>query len=117
MRHRKVKKQIGRSATATNAMMRSLAASLVLHEKIKTTEAKAKMVRPLVEKAITSGKKPTLATRRKLMTFFYTEHPVKKILEVLSPRYATRPGGYTRITKLGHRPSDGADMVQIEFVK
>ncbi|MBI4714080.1 50S ribosomal protein L17 [Candidatus Uhrbacteria bacterium] len=117
MRHRKVKKQLGRSVSATNSMLRSLAASLVLHEKIKTTDAKAKLVRPLVEKAITAGKKPTLAARRKLLSFFYTDHPVKKIFEVLSPRYASRPGGYTRITKLGHRPSDGADIVQIELIK
>jgi large subunit ribosomal protein L17 len=88
----------------------------VLYEKVKTTEAKAKAVRPLVEKAITAGKTPTLASRRKLLSFFYTDHPVKKIFDVLGPRYATRPGGYTRITKLGHRKNDGAEMVQIELV-
>lgn len=117
MRHRKVKKQLGRSASATQAMLRSLASSIILHEKVKTTDAKAKMVRPLVEKAITAGKKPTLASRRKLLGFFFTEHPVKKIFEVLGPRYAARAGGYTRIIKLGHRPSDGADVVQIELIK
>ncbi len=116
MRHRKVGVQLNREPAGTKALLRNLAASVVLHEKIKTTQAKANAVRPLVERAITAGKKPTLATRRKLMALFYTEHPVKKIMEVLSPRYATRPGGYIRIVKLGHRLSDGADMVQIELV-
>ncbi|MEK7615024.1 MAG: 50S ribosomal protein L17 [Patescibacteria group bacterium] len=116
MRHRKVGVQLNRTQSATDALLRNLAAQIVLHEKIKTTEAKAKAIRPILEKAITTGKKPSLAARRKLMAFFYTEHPVKKIFEVLGPRYATRPGGYTRIVKLGHRLNDGADMVQIELV-
>lgn len=97
-------------------MLRNLAASVILYEKIKTTEAKAKAVKSLVEKAITSGKKPTLASRRKLLSFFYTDHPVKKIFEVLGPRYQNRAGGYTRIIKIGARKNDGAEMVQIELV-
>lgn len=116
MRHRNVTKKLDRPAAQRKALMSNLASSLVLHEKIKTTEAKAKALRSVVEKAITTGKKPTLASRRKLLTFFYTEHPVNKILEVLSPRYAARTGGYTRIVKLGNRKNDGADMVRIEFV-
>jgi large subunit ribosomal protein L17 len=116
MRHRKKGKTLGRKAASRKALLRNLAASVVLYEKVKTTEAKAKAVRPLVEKAITAGKTPTLASRRKLLSFFYTDHPVKKIFDVLGPRYATRPGGYTRITKLGHRKNDGAEMVQIELV-
>jgi large subunit ribosomal protein L17 len=116
MRHRKKGKTLGRKAAPRKALLRNLAASVVLYEKVKTTEAKAKAVRPLVEKAITAGKTPTLSSRRKLLSFFYTDHPVKKIMDVLGPRYATRPGGYTRITKLGHRKNDGAEMVQIELV-
>lgn len=116
MRHRKKGTKLGREKAPREALLRNLAASVILYEKIQTTEAKAKAVRPLVERAITSGKVPSLATRRNLMKFFYTEHPVKKILEVLSPRYATRMGGYTRIVKLGHRMSDAADVVQIELV-
>jgi len=116
MRHRKKGTILDRKKAPREALLRNLAASVILHEKVKTTEAKAKAVRPLVEKAITRGKKPTLAARRNLMKFFYTEHPVKKILEVLGPRYASRPGGYTRIVKIGHRKNDGADMVQIELV-
>jgi large subunit ribosomal protein L17 len=116
MRHRKKGKTLGRKAAPRKALLRNLAASVVLYEKVKTTEAKAKAVRPLVEKAITAGKTPTLASRRKLLSFFYTDHPVNKIMDVLGPRYAKRPGGYTRITKIGHRKNDGADMVQIELV-
>ncbi len=116
MRHRKKGTTLGRKKAPREAMLRNLAASVILYEKVQTTQAKAKAVRPLVEKAITSGKKPTLAARRNLMKFFYTENPVNKILEVLGPRYASRPGGYTRTTKIGHRKNDGADMVQIELV-
>lgn len=97
-------------------MLRNLATSVVLYEKVKTTQAKAKAIRSVVERAITTGKKPTLAARRRLLSLFYTEQPVNKIFEVLAPRYANRAGGYTRIVKLGSRPSDGSDMVRIELV-
>jgi len=116
MRHRNVVKTLGRKTAPRNAMLKNLAASVILHEKVKTTDVKARVVKSLVEKAITDGKKPTLATRRKLLKVFYTEHPVNKILEVLSPRYLSRNGGYTRIVKLGARKGDGAEMVQIELV-
>jgi large subunit ribosomal protein L17 len=116
MRHRKKGTILGREAAPRKALLRNLAASVILHERVQTTEAKAKAVRPLVERAITTGKAATLASRRNLMKVFYTEHPVNKILEVLGPRYAERKGGYTRIVKLGHRQNDAADMVQIELV-
>lgn len=116
MRHRNKVKTLDRKKAPREALLRHLATSVILYEKIETTAAKAKVIRPVVEKAITSGKQPTLAHRRELMKLFYTDHPVKKILEVLGPRYMTRPGGYTRITKLGARQGDGAEMVQIELV-
>jgi large subunit ribosomal protein L17 len=116
MRHRKVGRTLGRKKAPREAMLRNLAASIIIHEKVKTTEAKAKEVRTLVERAITTGKKPTLASRRLLLKQFYTEHPVNKLLEVLGPRYATRAGGYTRIVKIGPRKGDGAEIVQIELV-
>ncbi|TAL50148.1 50S ribosomal protein L17 [Patescibacteria group bacterium] len=116
MRHRKKGTILGREKAPREALLRNLAASVILYEKVTTTEAKAKAVKPLVEKAITSGKNQTLAGRRKLMGFFYTEHPVKKIFEVLGPRYQNRAGGYTRIIKLAPRKNDGAEMVQIELV-
>ncbi len=116
MRHRNKGTVLDREKPAREALLRNLAASVILYEKVKTTQAKAKAVRPLVEKCITVGKKSTLAARRQLLSFFYTDHPVKKILEVLGPRYEKRAGGYTRIIKTGPRKNDGADMVNIELV-
>lgn len=116
MRHRKVGKVLGREKGPREALLRNLTASIILYEKVRTTKAKAKAVQPLVERAITVGKISDLAARRKLHTFFYTEQPVKKILEVLGPRYKERKGGYTRVTKIGPRQGDAAEMVQIELV-
>ncbi len=116
MRHRKTQPILDRKKGPREALLRGLLTNVILFEKVKTTEAKAKAVRPLVERAITRGKKPSLANRRNLMSQFYTDHPVKKILEVLAPRYATRAGGYTRLTKVGFRQNDGAKMVVIELV-
>lgn len=116
MRHRNVGRKFGREKAPREAMLRNLATSVILYEKVTTTEAKAKEIRPIVEKLITRGKVPTLATRRYLSAYLYTDLPVKKILEVLGPKYKERPGGYTRITKIGPRQGDAAPMVQIEFV-
>lgn len=85
-------------------------------EKVKTTQAKAKAVRPIVEKLITSGKKGGILARRKVALTVYGANSVKKVVEELAPRYKDRKGGYTRITNLGPRQGDGAEMVQIELV-
>lgn len=116
MRHQKKKVTLDRKKAPRTALLKNLAASVILYEKVKTTEAKARAIRPLVEKMITIGKSPTLASRRKLLSFFPTENPVKKIMEDLSQRYAERKGGYTRIVKLGARQGDGAKVVQIELI-
>ncbi len=116
MRHRNKGKILDREKAPREALLRNLATSIILHEKVKTTQARAKAVRSLVEKAITVGKKPSLASRRQLLSMFYTDHPVKKIIEVLGPRYDQRPGGYTRISKIGPRKNDAAEMVHIELV-
>jgi large subunit ribosomal protein L17 len=116
MRHRSSKKILGREKAPRRALLRSLAESVVLYEKVRTTEGKAKVVRQLVEKAITVGKEQNLTARRRLMTIFHSELPVRKILEELAPRYKDRRGGYTRLIKLGHRRGDAADMAQIELV-
>jgi len=117
MRHRIKTKTLDRKKESREAMLRNLATSIILYEKVKTTKAKARAVKPIVEKIITLGKKNTLATRRQALKFFYIENPVKKIFEELAPRYKERTGGYTRITKLGFRQGDSAEMVQIELVK
>lgn len=117
MRHRNTGTVLDRKAAPRQALLRGLAQSIVLYEKVQTTQAKAKAVKPIVERLITKGKADTLTARRNLLSFFgQRELPVKKILEVLSPRYKTRAGGYTRINKIGTRKGDGAETVQIEFV-
>jgi len=116
MRHRQVGKKFGRVRGSRVAMLRSLLTSVVLYEKITTTETKAKAVKPLVERAITTAKKGDLASRRRLAAVVSTPGAVKKLLEELGPRYASRPGGYTRIIKLGVRQGDGSPMVLLEFV-
>lgn len=116
MRHRKKGKSLGRKVGPRRALMKSLATSLVLKGKIKTTEAKAKALRPIIEKHITSAGKNTLAVRRKLLGYFYDEKAVKKLMDKIGPMYKARKGGYTRIIKIGARQGDGAKMAIIEFV-
>lgn len=116
MRHRNTTKTLGRKKASREAMLKNLATSIILHERVKTTATKAKVVRPIVERAVTRGKENTIHNRRELMKVLMTEGAVNKVLDVLGPRYATRPGGYTRITKIGSRQGDGADMVEISFV-
>jgi len=116
MRHRNKKTTLGREKSPREMMLRNLASSILIYEKVKTTKAKAKAVRPLVEKMITSAKAGDLNARRGLIKVLLQENAVKKTMDVLGDRYKERPGGYTRITKLGTRQGDGAEMVQIELV-
>lgn len=107
-------RKFSRKRDPRKALLSGLAESLILHEKIKTTEAKAKELRPYIEKLITKAKKQTLASRRNLLKLF-SNNIVRK-LEEISRRYIERQGGYTRIIKLGSRQKDAASMAQIEFV-
>lgn len=116
MRHRKNKVTLSRVKGQRELMLRTLAEAVVLHEGLDTTAAKARAVKPLVERMITRGKINTIVARRYLMKFFTKEAPVKKILEVLGPKYEARTGGYSRIVKLGQRKGDGAEIVRIELV-
>ena len=116
MRHRNKNKILDRKKGPRELMLRNLASSILLYEKVKTTKAKAQAVRPLVEKMITASKAGDLNARRGLIKVLLQKNAVKKALEVLGVRYQNRPGGYTRTTKLGVRPGDGAEMVQIELV-
>ncbi len=117
MRHRVKQKTLDRKGDARKALMRGLATSVILYENVNTTLAKAKAVRPLVEKLITKGKTKSLESRRNLMKVLLVENAVNKTLEELGPRYANRAGGYTRIIKLGRRKGDGAEIAQIQLVK
>lgn len=116
MRHQKRGKILDRKKAPREALLRNLATSVILYEKVQTTQAKAKAVRPIVERLITTAKKNDLTARRQLLAVLYHKNAVKKALEVLGPRYKDRQGGYTRITKIGQRQGDGAKVAQIEFV-
>ena len=116
MRHRSKKITLDRKSSARNALLKNAAAQLFIYEKITTTEAKAKALRSYAERLITKSKTPTLATRRNLMKVMPGENVVKKLLEQVGPRYQSRPGGYTRIVKLGARKGDGAQVARIELV-
>jgi len=117
MKHRRKGKTLDRSNGPRRALMRGLATSLILHENINTTLAKAKAMRPIVEKLITRGRKADLQARRKLNAYLLNEAAVNKVLEEVGPRYKDRAGGYTRIIKLGTRQGDGAEIAQIQLVK
>lgn len=116
--HKHVKKtrKFGREKAPREMMFRNLATSIVLHEKVKTTLPKAKEVRPTLEKLITTAKKGDLSSIRKLHNYFLDKNAVQKLLVEIAPLYKERKGGYTRITKLGPRPGDGAEMAQIELL-
>ncbi len=117
MRHANNVRKFGREKNARVALLRGLAESLITHGRILTTEAKAKEIRPSVEKMVTKAKNPTLANRRLLLSGLYNnEIVVSKLISDIAPKYDGRPGGYTRITKLVQRKSDGSPMAVIEFV-
>jgi len=117
MRHKMTGRKLGRDSGHRRAMYRNLVTDLLDYEKITTTEAKAKEVRGLTEKMITLGKGGGLHSRRRTLSFIIDKKVAEKVFTKLAPRYAERPGGYTRITKLGPRLGDGAAMVQLELVK
>ena len=116
MRHRSKKITLDRKKAPRKALLGNLAAQVILYEKIQTTEAKAKAVKPLVEKIVTRAKKDNLANRRLLLAKLPIKSSVKKVFEVIAPRYQEKAGGYLRIIKLGVRQGDGAKMAQLEFV-
>ena len=117
MRHHNSTRKFGRVRKVRNALMNSLALNLIVRGKIRTTEPKAKELRPFIEKLVTGAKTGDSATRRLIISKLSNRRPeVKKLFEVIAPKYADRKGGYTRVLKLGARKSDGAKMAIIEFV-
>ena len=116
MRKRKKGRKLSLKKDQRKALLKRVATALLLREKIKTTEAKAKETASFIEKKITRAKRGDLFSRRFLLRFF-PEKVVKKLLDEIAPRYKERKGGYTRIIKLGTRKSDGAKMVIIELIK
>ena len=109
-------RRLGGSSAHQKAMLANLVASLIAAEAITTTEAKAKALRPVAEKVITKAKKGGLHNHRQVVSFLRDKEMVAKLFEEIGPRYADRPGGYTRILKVGPRPGDNAPMARIELV-
>jgi large subunit ribosomal protein L17 len=116
MRHGKKTVKLGRSQAHRDALLSNQVCSLIEHNRIKTTLAKAKAVRPLAEKMITLGKKASIHARRTALSVLRHKDAVKKLFDEVAPRAATRKGGYTRIVKLGFRKSDSAPLAFIEWV-
>lgn len=116
MRHRVAGRHLGRETSHRLSLYRNLVTDLLRYERITTTEAKAKEIRPMAERIITLGRKGDLHSRRQALKFVYDPKVVKKVFDVIGPRMATRPGGYLRITGLEPRKGDGARMATIELV-
>src|SRR3981081_490271 len=116
MRHQKKTVKLGRTAEHRKALLANQVCSLIEHQRIKTTLAKAKAVRPLAEKMVTLGKKGSLHARRTALAVLRQKNAVKKLFDDIAPRSADRKGGYTRIVKLGARKSDSAPVAFIEWV-
>jgi large subunit ribosomal protein L17 len=116
MRHRVSGRKFGRNTNQRKALFRNLSVSLILHERITTTEAKAKTVRPIVEKLVTMAREDSDHHRRLVMARLNDERATAKLFDVIGPRFDGQNGGYTRIYKLGARHGDAAPMAMIEFV-
>lgn len=117
MRHQKAGRKLGRNPAQRKALFRQLAISMILHERITTTEAKAKELRPIVEKLVTIARQDSEFHRRLIMSKIDHELATAKLFEVVAPRFESTPGGYTRISKLGQRRGDAAPLALIEFVE
>ena len=116
MRHRRAGKKLGRDSAHRRALYSNLAGALIEHGRIKTTQAKAKAVKPFAEQMITLGKRGDLHARRLALAELRSQDVVHQLFAEVAPRFAERPGGYTRIVKLGPRLGDAAEMVYLELV-
>ena len=117
MRHKKKGRKLGRKVGNRKALLRNLACQLILHKKIKTTDPKAKELRSFIEPLITLAKKDSLHSRRLVIRKIPKKNVVRILFKEIAPLFSTRPGGYTRITKLGQRDNDRAPVSIIEFVE
>ena len=116
MRHRAKGRQLSRTSTHKRAMLNNMATSLFVHGRVITTEAKAKELRPFAEKLITLARRGDLHARRLVERRIKDRETLTRLFGAIGPRFAARPGGYTRILKLGHREGDGADVARIELL-
>ncbi len=116
MRHRVKGRTFGRYGEHRQSMLHNLVAQLLRHERVTTTEAKAREARPIAERVISKGRQPTLHNRRQALAVLPDKHAVEKLFDDIGPRYAERPGGYIRIVKLMPRKGDSAPMAMLELV-
>jgi large subunit ribosomal protein L17 len=116
MRHRNAGFKLGRNTSHRRALLRNLVTSVIIEDRVQTTVAKAKAVRPLIEKMITLGKKGDLHSRRQALSFLMTDASVTRLFEVVAPRYGDRQGGYLRIVRAGFRQGDGGEKAFIELL-
>ena len=116
MRHHRSGRKLGRDASHRKALYANLAGALIEHGRIKTTAAKAKEVRPIAEKLITLGRRGGVHARRQALAYLRSQDVVHKLFSDVAPRFAERPGGYSRIVRIGPRPGDAAEMVYLELV-
>jgi large subunit ribosomal protein L17 len=116
VRHRRSGRKLGRDAAHRKALYANLTSALIEHGRIRTTLAKAKEVRPIAEQMITLGRRGDLAARRRVIGYLRSHETAHTLFSEVAPRFAGRPGGYTRIVKLGRRQGDGAEMAYLEFV-
>jgi large subunit ribosomal protein L17 len=116
MRHQRTGKKLGRDSAHRRALYANLASNLIEHERIKTTITKAKAVKPIAEQMITLGRRGDMHARRQAVAFLRSKDIVHKLFDELGPRYAERPGGYSRIIRIGPRQGDAAEMCYLELV-
>jgi large subunit ribosomal protein L17 len=116
MRHKVAGYKLGRTTSHRRSLLRNMATSLILEERIETTVPKAKALRPTVEKMITLGKRGTLAARRQALSYLMTDEAVNKLFDTIGPRFGDRNGGYTRIVRTAWQKGDGADKAFIELL-
>jgi len=116
MRHRNGGFKLGRNTSHRRAMLRNLVTSIILNDRVETTITKCKASRPIVEKMITLGKKGDVHSRRQAHAYLMTDEAVARLFNVVSPRYATRPGGYLRIVRTSTRKGDAAEMAVVELL-
>jgi large subunit ribosomal protein L17 len=116
MKHRRAGRKLGRDSAHRKALYANLASALIEHGRIRTTEAKAKEVRPIVEEMITLGKRGDVAAQRQAVAFLRSKSVAHMLFAEVAPRFADRPGGYTRVVKIGPRQGDAAPMAYLELV-
>jgi len=117
MRHRRASKKLNRDTKHRKALFKNLIQALIIHEKIKTTEAKAKVIKPLIDRLIAKAKQGSLHIRRQVLAFLPTKKAAQKLVDEIAPRFREQVGGFTKLVRLGSRRGDNAMQVELSLVK